>query len=76
MARMDLHEAMRLILLDCEGHLSHLRLIVQENRKRELYRCADGTFPGMRQLSARVSKYPTWFERIGPGLIKLAELKQ
>ena len=72
---MDLHEAMRLILLDCEGRMSDLGTIVEENRRRKLYRCPDETSLTKQQLIAMAKRYPTWFA-LRAGLIQLTEGKQ
>jgi hypothetical protein len=66
-----LHEAIRIVLLDREGHAATTSDISSEIERRGLYLRKDGEVARARQINARVRQYPSLFTFEKPGTVRL-----
>lgn len=57
-ARLTLHEAMRIVLLEGENTPMSARALADEVNRRDLYKKRDGSSVEINQIHARVNNYP------------------
>ncbi len=67
-----LHEAMRMILLDCPEHTATIEVLSEQNAQRDLYRQedGDGKHPEPFQFELRARDRVDWFELVPPNEVK------
>lgn len=71
-----LHNAMRIILLDCESYTATTKELSVEIERRGLYTRKDGEAARARQINARVRKFPALFIFRAPGVVRLVNDSQ
>lgn len=67
---LTLHEAMRLVLSEVEGHQMHAADLADEIYRRGLYKKKDGSKAGYNQIRARCGHYDM-FDALPGNIIKL-----
>lgn len=68
---LTLHEAIRIVLLSRDSRTATTREISAEIQKRGLYTRKDGDAARAKQINARVRRYPSLFEIVESGRIRL-----
>ena len=68
-----LQEAMRIVLLEAEGHTMHAAELADAIYNRHLYLQRDGSKARYNQIRARCSHYPDLFEALPGNVITLKE---
>jgi hypothetical protein len=69
--QMTLHEAMRMVLLECPNQTASFQDLSAEIARRGLYIRGDGQAAPPAEVSARAGVYTNLFERVPPGQVRL-----